>query len=92
MRNKYTSYSKLELTYQYKFIDIDLVNKLFTIDIIDVKSGKIILTISIDLSKDTIEIEGNLEDFPHSIEKTIFSLKSTANDCIKNNISNPDQL
>lgn len=56
------------------------------------KDEKIILTISIDLSKDTIEIEGNLEDFPHSIEETIFSSKFTANDCFKNNISNPDQL
>ncbi|MGG2066322.1 protein Dhp61 [Bacillus sp. S14(2024)] len=92
MKNKYTSYAKLKLTYQYKFINIDLANKLFTIDIIDVKNERIILTISMDLSKDTVEIEGNLKDFPHNIEETLFSLKSTANDCIKNNISNSNQL
>lgn len=92
MRNKYTSYSKLELTYQYKFIHIDLINKLFKIDIIDVKNKEIILRISIDFSTDTIQIEENLEDFPHDIKETIFSLKSIANNCIKNNISNPDQL
>ncbi|MGG2092835.1 hypothetical protein AB1283_09005 [Bacillus sp. S13(2024)] len=55
MKNKYTSYAKLKLTYQYTFINIDLANKLFTIDIIDVKNERIILTISMDLSKDTVE-------------------------------------
>ncbi|KZD42988.1 hypothetical protein BW897_21455 [Bacillus cereus] len=89
MEQDYTSYAKLELTHEYKYLTIDLANKFFEIHIVNVENQNVMLKVSIDLNLDKVEIKGDIEKYPYNIDDTICSLKSIANHCIENNISDP---
>ncbi|MEB9530766.1 hypothetical protein P4L13_27015 [Bacillus anthracis] len=81
-----TSYAKLELAYEYKFITIDIVNKFFIAHVVNVKTKEVSLKISMNLFTDEIITEGNIDEYPYDIEDAIDSLKITANLCIENNL------
>ncbi|MGG3264106.1 hypothetical protein ABER69_26305 [Bacillus paranthracis] len=81
-----TSYAKLELAYEYKFITIDIVNKFFIAHVVNVKTKEVSLKISMNLFNDEIITEGNIDEYPYDIEDAIDSLKITANLCIENNL------
>ncbi|WP_242143009.1 MULTISPECIES: hypothetical protein [unclassified Bacillus cereus group] len=82
-----TSYAEIELVYEYKFITIDLDNKLFKVHVVNVKTKAILLEISIDLINDEVMIEGNIHQYPYDIDDVVDTLKITANLCIENKLT-----
>lgn len=81
-----TSYAKIELAYKYKFVTIDITNEFFIAHVINAKTKEISLKILLDLAKDEVITEGNVDEYRYNIEDTIDSLQYTAKLCIENNL------
>ncbi|AWC30956.1 helicase [Bacillus cereus] len=95
MMSDYTSISRIDLVERFNFITIDLENKNFYIQVVDVKSNNVLLGITIDLENDTTKVAGNgsvKKYTDEEIEHLIIGLKITAQSCIDNNLYNAYEL
>ncbi|XKK19916.1 hypothetical protein HFP66_00595 [Bacillus sp. A17A.1] len=93
--SEYTSISRVDLLERIDFITIDLENKFFFIQIVDVTSNNVQLRITIDLKKGTTKVAGNgrvKKYTAEEIEHLLIGLKITAQTCIDNNLYNPYEL
>ncbi|WP_242243259.1 hypothetical protein [Bacillus cereus group sp. BfR-BA-01309] len=93
--SNYTSIPRIDLVERFDFITIDLENKFFYIQVLDVKSNNILLRITMNLEKDTTKVAGNgrvKKYTDEEIKHLLIGLKITAQSCIDNNSYNAYEL
>ncbi|MCI0763841.1 hypothetical protein [Bacillus sp. TL12] len=93
MKDDYTSYAVLEQVEKFDYITIDLENKFFYIKVIDIKTNKVLLDVSLDLKRDHTNVNGDIEKY-HTlqIDDLLAGFKITAQLCIDHNLRNQDEL
>ncbi|MBO1581249.1 hypothetical protein [Bacillus sp. XF8] len=93
MEDHYTSYATLEQVQKFDYITIDLKNKFFYIEVVDIKTNKILLSVSLNLKSDKTIVNGDIENYPTlQIDDLLIGFKITAQLCIDHNIRNTDEL
>ncbi|WP_410984120.1 hypothetical protein [Bacillus cereus] len=93
MKDDYTIYAVLEQVEKFDYITIDLENKFFYIEVIDTKTNKVLLGVSLDLKRDQTKVNGDIEKY-HTlqIDDLLAAFKITAQLCIDYNLRNQDEL
>ncbi|MGI0535306.1 hypothetical protein KFD70_23770 [Bacillus pfraonensis] len=93
LKDDYTSYAVLEQVEKFDYITIDLENKFFYIEVIDIKTNKVLLSVSLDLKRDKTTVNGDIEKY-HTlqIDDLLTGFKITAQMCIDNNLRNTEEL
>ncbi|WP_459499076.1 protein Dhp61 [Bacillus sp. C1] len=93
MKDDYTSYAILEQIERFDYITIDLENKFFYIEVVDIKTNKVLLGVSINFKKDTTTVNGDIEKY-HTLQinDLLTGFKTTAQMCIDNNLRHADEL
>ncbi|WP_165770984.1 protein Dhp61 [Bacillus cereus] len=93
MEDSYTSYATLEQVERFDYITIDLENKFFYIEVVDIKTSKVLLGVSLDLQKNKTTVNGDIEKYRTlQIDDLLAGFKITAQLCIDHNLRNQDEL
>ena len=93
MDDNATGYAIFEPVEKFEYITIDLENKFFYIEVVDIKTSKVLLGVSLDLQKNKTTVNGDIEKY-HTlqIDDLLAGFKITAQLCIDHNLRNQDEL
>ncbi|MGE7861801.1 hypothetical protein ACQKOA_12230 [Bacillus mobilis] len=78
---------------RFDYITIDLDEKFFYIEVVQLETNITLLKISLNLDKDETIIAGDVKQYdPSRLEHFIQSFKRTAQTCLEHNLRSPEEL
>ncbi|MGD6890647.1 hypothetical protein [Bacillus mobilis] len=78
---------------RFDYITIDLDEKIFYIEVVQLETNITLLKISLNLEKDETIIAGNVKQYdPSRLEQLIQTFKRTAQTCLEHHLRSPEKL